>query len=219
MKARFAALFAGLILCADPGKGALLTQTLGDQDFANGDIVGTATFTGANAGDPAPFNQFIGSDVSGPNFSARWTFNSYGPVVLPIVSASLLIASYEFDTTNTSLGHVASFTMNGIDLAAVLNAAFNADPNLASSEIRWYTISLPSTTFTQLASGTATFSLTLQNGRGVLGDTTFNGAGMDFSTLTLDTEAQTAVPEPSTVFGAIGALAAAVLISRRKRAA
>ena len=215
MKTRFAALFAGLFLCAYPGKSALLTQTLGDQDFTDGEVVGTATFTGANAGDPAPFNEFIGSDVSGPNFSASWTFNSYGPVVLPIVSASLLIASYEFDTNNTSLSHVASFTLNGIDLASVLDAAFKADPNQAGSEIRWYTISLPSTTFTELAGGSAAFSLALQNGRGVLGDTTFNGAGMDFSTLTLDTEPQAAVPEPSTAFGAIGALAAAVLIRRR----
>ncbi|HXN45391.1 MAG TPA: hypothetical protein VN893_02045 [Bryobacteraceae bacterium] len=214
MRSRLTMLVVGVAMLACVGFGATLSQQLGVQDFANGAIVGSSTFTGVS--DVAPFNTVIGADPGGPNFAATWTFSGYGPVVGSVTSATLLIASWDFDTESTSVSHVLSFDMNGILLTGVLDAAFKADPNTANSQILWYTVALPSTTFAQLATGSATFDLTLQNGAGVLGPTTFNGGGMDFSTLTVNAAAPT--PEPFTAVITMGGLAALALL-RRKRAA
>jgi hypothetical protein len=214
------ALLAALAMVAVPASAGTLTQTLGVQGagFTDGAIVGSATFLAAT--DVAPFNTLNGSsDVSGPNFSATWTFSGYGPVVDPIVSATLKIASWEFDTNNNAGSQVQLFNLDGIDLATILDTAFEANQNTAGNQIRWYTIALPSSTFAQLATGSATFNLTLQNGRGVLNNTTFNGGGMDFSTLTVDTQAQQTVPEPSTVLAMIGGLAAVAALRRKRTAA
>ena len=215
MQSRLTMLMAAAAFLASPGWGATLAQQLGTQDFINGTIVGSATFIGIP--DVAPFNTISGSDVAGPNFSVSWTFDGYGPVVGSVSSATLLIASWDFDTMDTTVSHVASFDLNGILLTGVLDTAFKANPNTASGQILWYTIALPSTTFAQLATGSETFDLSLQNGAGVLGATQFNGGGMDFSTLTVNTAAAT--PEPITAVIMIGGLAGLALLRRRRTAA
>jgi hypothetical protein len=222
VKLRLMAFLAALAIVGVPASAGTLTQQLGVQAFNSGDIVTSGAFIAA--ADTGIFNTIIGADNNsiGPNFSASWNFSSYGPVVDPVVGASLLIASWDFDTNNTGLSHVLSFDMNGTDLTAILDAAFKANPNtnaLGTSQILWYTIDLPSSTFAQLATGSATFNLTLQNGRGILGTTTFNSGGMDFSTLNVDTQAQQTVPEPSTVFAMIGGLAAVAALRRKRTAA
>ena len=216
MRFRLATPVVTLAILAVPGFGAVITETIGTPNYTNGQVVGSATFALNPSGDPVPFDRVIGADVAGPNFSASWTFNTYGPVVGTISSATLLIASWDFDTNNTSGSQVASFDMNGTNLATILNTAFTSNRNLANNEIRWYTISLPGSAFAQLATGSATFNLALQNGRGLFGGTQFNGGGMDFSTLTVNAAAPT--PEPSAAFAAIGGLAAFAL-ARRKRSA
>ncbi len=215
MRFRLTMLMAAAAFLASPGWGATLTQQLGNQDFVNGATVGSATFIGIS--DVAPFNTVIGSDVAGPNFSESWTFNGYGPVAGSVSSATLLIASWDFDTMDTTVSHVASFDINGILLTGVLDTAFKANPNTESGQLLWYTITLPSTTFAQLATGSATFNLSLQNGVGVLGVTPFNGGGMDFSTLTVNTAAAT--PEPSTAVILMGGLAGLALLRRKRTAA
>jgi hypothetical protein len=216
MHSRWMALLAALAVLACPGLGATLTQQLGTQDFTNGATVPSGSFTAIT--DVAPFNTVIGTDPAGPNFAASWTFSGYGPVTGPVTAATLLIASWDFDTNNPA-SQVASFDMNGTDLAAILESAFKANPNTANVQILWYTIDLPAAVFAQLATGSATFNLTLQNGRGILGNTTFNGGGMDFSTLTVDTgSTPPPTPEPSAALAIMGGLAALALL-RRKRAA
>jgi hypothetical protein len=170
---------------------AVLTQMLGDQDFTDGQAVGSGTFTAANAGDPAPFNTLVGSDVVGPNFSASWTYS--GAPIANVASASILIGLYEGDSSAAG-DQAASFTLNGtVNLTALLNTAMNAKGGLTGHE-DYYTVNLPAAALTEIATGQATFSLTLQNGLGVLGPTDFNGAGLDFATLTVVTQA---VPEPA----------------------
>ena len=179
---------------------AVITQTLGDADFSDGQELSTPTFDAASTGEAAPFNGFIGSDVFGPNFSANWTF-SYGAIADPIASGSILIGL--FDGDSVALGsQVASFTLGGVDLTALLNAAMEAAPGATNAEV-YYTVALPGAAFVALATGTATFSLALQEpGFAVLGPTDFNGAGLDFSTLTIETQTITpppnGVPEPGT---------------------
>ena len=145
-------LMAAALAFGSAANAAVTTQMLGDADFTNGQSVPTATFTGASAGDPAPFNQFIGSDVAGPNFSASFTFN-YGAIVGPITSATIQLGLYEGDSA-ASGNQVASFTVDGVDITALLNTALEATPGATGQEI-YYTVSLPGATFAALADGSA----------------------------------------------------------------
>ncbi|MDE2365510.1 MAG: PEP-CTERM sorting domain-containing protein [Betaproteobacteria bacterium] len=205
-----------LVLCtflAGPRfASANVTQTLGQQHFADGATVTTGAFLAAGAGGTAPFNGiFIGSDVTGPNFSASWTF-SYGAVPV-IAGASLELGIYDHDSSAAG-NQVASFTLNGIDLTAALNTLFEAHGG-ANAEYDVYTLTLPATTFAQLATGTATVALALQGpGLGILGSTQFNGAALDFSTLNIATQVSP-VPEPQSL--ALFVAGFAVLIAVRRK--
>lgn len=176
--------------------------TLGQQDFADGATPTTAQFLTAGTGELTPFNGvFSGSDVTGPNFSSSWTF-SYAPLS-NVAAGSLTLGIYDHDSA-ASGNQVASFTLNGIDLTASLNSLFESHGG-ANREDNIYTLTLPSLTFAALATGTATFALSLQgSGLGILGDTSFNGAALDFSTLDITQTAQT--PEPTTIFLILAAL-------------
>jgi hypothetical protein len=168
-------------------------QTLGGVDFSDGQMLGAATFNTTNASQPPPFNAVIGSDVgSGPNFSANWAFN-YGSIAGPITGATLEIGLWDGDSAAPG-NQVASYTIGGVDLTSLLNTAMEANPGATGQE-NYYTITLPVSTFSVLAGGSPTVSLALQGpGLGVLGSTPFNGAGLDFSTITINTTA--AVPGP-----------------------
>src|SRR5580692_2545206 len=71
----------GLIAASTAGtpatEAAVITQTLGTANYANGQTVGTGTFASNPSGDPAPFDRLIGNKTSGPNPSASFTFASY----------------------------------------------------------------------------------------------------------------------------------------------
>jgi len=187
--------------------------TLGDQDFADGATPATLPFQTAGAGEPAPFNGVvIGSDISGPNFSASWTF-SYGAIVDTITGGSLILGIYEHDSIAPG-NQVASFTVNGVDLTGALNTLFEAHGG-ASRENNVYTLTLPASTFAGLASGTVNVSLSLASpGWGLFDKTDFNGAGLDFSTLDI----ATAVPEPLTSTLLLLGVPAVFAAARRKMA-
>jgi hypothetical protein len=196
---KYGVLAASLIAIAlgyGPVAKADTIQTLGGVDFSDGQKFGTGTFNTANAGQPAPFNAFIGSDIVGPNFSASWTF-SYGAIVDTITAATLEIGLYDGDSVATG-NQVASYLIGGVDVTSLLNTAMENNQGVTGQE-NYYTITLPGTVFGALAGGSPTVSLTLQGpGSGVLGNTTSNGAGLDFSTISIITTTQSAVPEPST---------------------
>src|SRR3954463_4416566 len=110
-----AILLASAVSISPSVGAAVLTQTLGDQDFADGDAPGSGIFTGANGGDPAPFHPLPGStDIFGPNFAVSWPFS--GPPISNVTSASILIGLYEGDSS-ASGDQVKTFTLNStIDL-------------------------------------------------------------------------------------------------------
>ena len=63
-----------LLTLASLARADVITQ-IGTQHFTDGQTgISTGTFTTAVAGQPAPFDNFYGSDPSGPNFSNSWTF-------------------------------------------------------------------------------------------------------------------------------------------------
>jgi hypothetical protein len=163
-----------------------------------------------------PFNAFIGADPSGPNFSATWTFN-YGAIADTISGATLEIGLLDGDSAAPG-NQVASYSIGGIDLTSLLNTIMEASPGANSVEV-YYTITLPSSTFSVLAGGSPTVSLTLQGpGLGVLGSTTFNGAALDFSTITIDTVAANPLPAALPLF-ATGLGGLGLFSWRRKRKA
>lgn len=91
--------------------------------------------------------------------------------------------------------------MNGIDLTAELNTLFESHGG-ASREANVYTLALPTTTFASLESGTANISLFLTGpGLGLFGETVFNGAGLDFSSVDISTrqDPPQTVPEPASI--------------------
>jgi len=181
-----------------------INVNIGTQHFANGSTVGTGTFNTAVGGQPAPFNAFCGSDITA-NCTASWTFTYSNLSGLTISVATLTLGILDIDSAAAG-NQVASFILNGTDdLTGALNAAsegLNGGAGAPNSQYDVLTMSIPSTYFTDLQSGTATFALTLQGpGLGVLGNTTDNGAGLDFSSLYIDT------PEPTSwTFVLIGLL-------------
>lgn len=185
--------------------------TLGDQDFADGATPTTGAFLTAGTGEPAPFDGvFNGSDVSGPNFSASWTF-SYGAIADTITGGSLTFGIYDHESA-ASGNQVASFTVNGVDFTGALNTLFESHGG-TSREDNVYTLTLPASTFAGLASGTVNVSLSLAGpGLGLFGETDFNGAALDFSTLDI----ATAVPEPLTSTLLLLGVPAVFAAARRK---
>jgi hypothetical protein len=218
-KATFLAQIVAAVLANSAlANATTISQTLGGVDFTNGQTVGAGTFNAASSGQPAPFNAFIGSDISGPNFSGTWTF-SYGAIADTITGATLEIGLLDGDSAAPG-NQVASYSIGGIDLTSLLNTVMEASPGANSVEV-YYTITLPSSTFSILAGGSPTVSLTLQGpGLGVLGTTTFNGAALDFSTVTIDTGTGTATPLPAALpLFATGIGGLGLLGWRRKRKA
>ncbi|MBV9227345.1 MAG: PEP-CTERM sorting domain-containing protein [Acidobacteriaceae bacterium] len=221
MKWNTAVIIYGSIFLCTTLQAASFSFTLGSPtpSFANGQVpIGTATYNAAVAGNAAPFNGFIGSDVTGPDFSASWSY-SYSPIVGTIASATLMLGLYDADSAAPG-NQVALFTLSGTDLTTSLNTSLEAlhgGAGAANAEYDILTITLPASTFTALAGGTPALNLRLQGpGLGVLGTTPFNGAGLDFSTLTINTQA--AVPEPSAcVLAAIGIAAIGWVRFRHRR--
>lgn len=202
-------LFCSLLTLAT---SADVVTSIGTQHFADGQHIGTATFNTAVAGQPAPFNGFIGSDPSGPNFAAAWSM-TYAPPA-SITAATFTLGIYDQDSAASGV-QVAGFVLNGADLTSLLNAAFEAHGGL-SGEYDVYSVALPSSVFASLLSGAANFTLTLQApGLGVLGETTYNGAGLDFATLSM-TEETSQIPEPSSLLLLGSGLAGAAGALRRK---
>jgi hypothetical protein len=178
-------------------QGAIITQTLGTQDYTDGQIVTSGTFNTDASGEPSPFNSTQGGDATS-NLDVSFTF-SYGAISDQITSASILIGLWDADSAGTG-NQVALFRLNGsIVLTSLLNTEMEGTQG-AQNQVRFYTVTLPSSAYTSLAGGSGAFELQLQGpGLGVLGETEFNGGGLDFATLTINTDpVVTPTPEPST---------------------
>ena len=221
MRWKTAVILYGFVFLCTTLQAASLSFTLGSPtpSFADGQVpIGTATYNTAVAGNAAPFNGFLGSDVTGPDFSASWAY-AYTPVVGTIAAATLTLGLYDADSAAPG-NQVALLSLSGTDLTASLNASLESlhgGAGAANAEYDILTITLPASTFTALAGGSPALNLRLQGpGLGVLGTTPFNGAGLDFSTLTITTQAAT--PEPGTyVLAALGIAAIGWLRLRSHR--
>ena len=168
-----------------PTKAATISQMLSTANWANGQTnIGTGNFVAG--GGPAPFDTIIGDKTNGPDPFTSFTFSGYGPVIGTISSATIELGLYDASSPNPA-AVVKFFTLNGTSIAAGLTAALAATPPVRNGEI-YYDVTLPTTVFTALASGTSTFALGLTcPGLGLLGASNFTLFGLDFATLTINT--------------------------------
>ncbi|MBL8703015.1 MAG: hypothetical protein JNK67_31820 [Alphaproteobacteria bacterium] len=190
---RLLAMLALATAASMPRPAAAIVVTLGEQDFADGSTVATIPYNTASAGEPAPFGGLIGND-NDTDFDATWTF------VFPAAayaSATLRFGIVDHDSGDPG-SQVASFTVDGVDLTAAIDALFEADAG-HNGDLFVYDIALPAAALPGLSDGAASFTLVLQGPTfstlGVMLPN--NSAGLDFSTLTLAEDA-TAVPSPGT---------------------
>ena len=196
------------LLALSAAPAAALVIQLGDQDFANGAI--TPLFNPPSAGEPAPFDGFRGDD-NNTNFSESWTF-----VFAPGAHAAASITIGIFDHDSASPGsQLASFGFDGNDLTGALDTLFESSGG-AQLEVNVYTLALSAAALGDLADGSATFTLTLQgptlSGLGAV--LASNGAGLDFSSLALDTGGRLPFPATLPLLGA--GLAGALAVARRR---
>ena len=198
---------AGALLTPLPSHAASLTLSvpLGDQDFADGQlIVSVAEFEGFSLGEPPPFDAPIGFNGTIP-FSASWSF-AFDPAEAK--GAKLTFGICDHDGA-ASGDQVASFTIDGVDATAAANAAFNAGGG-TQLECNVFSFPVPATA---TADGSVTIALTLQGpsligSPGTVEETAGpgNSAGLDFSTLDveLNQKVQTATPPSAPPVGGIG---------------
>jgi len=211
-------------LSTTPASAASITH--GNQDFQSGALLagGIAEFLAPQTGEPTPFGLFFGGDTlqqatPGP-FIVSWTF-SFAPGA--ISAATIAFGIWDHDTAAAGT-QLTSFTVDGVDVTAALNALMEAAGIGTGSQYDVFSLGLTGQALAQLADGVATFAMRLDGPAicGAVGGTTLctpnvgNGAALDFSTLTYTTR-PTTVPEPATLaLIGIGLLAAG--LGRRRRA-
>ena len=209
-----------LIATSSLVSGAVISTSLGNTapGFADGSI---QTTVAVNTAQMAPFTGNCGSDAS-LNCSASWTFTYSIPSGDTIVAANLILGIWDIDSGAPNK-QVASYTLTGGDnLTSLLNTvaeALNAGTGSNDHEYDVLSVTIPNSSFTQLATGTAQISLALQ-GQGLGANpaspnTTFNGAKLVFSTLEITAAEPT--PEPSYFALVPMALGALALLRRRRK--
>ncbi len=228
MKSKIAvALFLGAI-AAQTASATVIT--LGDVSFTDQTQQNSGAFLTADTGELAPFDgTSCGADNSA-NCSATWTFNYSVPVGDVVIGATLSIGVGDLDT-HAAGNQIASVTIGGIDVTSLMNTvAESIDPSVGAcpgsggnnncwgSIYRQLTITLPSTTFAALGTGSVTVNFSTQApGWGVLGNTAANGVNLDYSTLDVTSVPLASLPEPASFYSMAVGLAGLGLIRYRRR--
>ena len=210
---------------------ATITTTLGNNapGFADGSTPplaaplldpGADTILKTQSGQASPFDAGKGSDLF-TNLSESWTFN-YAQITDTIVSASLALGIVDHDSAATG-NQVALYEINDNGLTSALNTEFETSGG-ADGEYNIYTLALGSSVFADLTNGLTIIELTLAGPGlqtalfgGAVSETSFNGAHLIFSTLTIETRDPSipAVPIPAAAPLFLSAIAAFGLYRRR----
>ena len=188
-------------------------------------------------GQPAPFDSGKGSDNLAflGTFDEAWS-HAFGAIADPILNASLTIGIFDHDSA-ASGSQVASFTLDGVNATATLDALFETPGDGEQvagqgSEFNIYTIDLLALGLAgDLADGTLNAALELQ-GPALIDQLSFpgpvfnvvevdvgtNGANLIFSTLTIETRDQQppVLPAPATL-ALLGLGLLGVLTGRARR--
>ncbi len=209
---------------------AVIISDLGNttSGLSDGDKPTVPALATVQSGQPAPFDTGYGNDIlDDSNFMQSW-MHSYGPIVDSILSATITIGIADHDSA-ASGSQLALFTLDGNPFTAALDALFEAGGGSEDTEYNVYSLVLPGSLFADLADGTITAQLDLDEpglvtplfplpGPNPAVDSTSNGAFLIFSTLEIETGV-TPVPEPGTLslMTTFGILLGAWSLRRRRR--
>ncbi|MBB4022207.1 MULTISPECIES: hypothetical protein [Actibacterium] len=196
---------AAFSLCA-AAASATVVDMIGDQDFADGTApLWVTDFEAASAGDPAPFNIFVGSDpfrtFGSVEYSHAFSLNSAAPV-----SASIEIGIFDHDSPAFNPVDTLDIYFDGIlQDDTVWRGASGALPSAVTVRSMFVDPALLSDGLLEVG----IFAV-------ATGDRRFrgNGIGVDFSKLTINTAA---VPLPAGAPLLIGALGLLGFVRKRRR--
>lgn len=218
MGTRFGWIATVILLAGQIASASALLQTIGNTNsadglaggFTDGSQVTSGTIAAADSGNPAPFSGITCGADPFSNCSTSWTFSSFGtlPAGQMITSATITLGIDDLDP-HAAGNQVASYMVAGADLTSALNTAaemgstdcVGAVANKCFDNIyQIVTVTIPSSAYAQLATGSAAVSFSTQApGWGLLGPTAFNGVFLDFATLDITTSGLTSsTPEPGT---------------------
>ncbi len=206
----FSPLLLALILLSPTANAGIITSDLGNA--TSGLVDGNSyalvpDILTAQAGQPAPFDAGIGSELLPfiPNDS-HWIHN-YGAIAETILSASLSFGIWDHDSA-ASGSQLDAFSLGGIDTTAALDAMFESGGGATDAQYSVYSFNLGAAFFADLADGN--FSVDLDIGGaglqtalmgGQVSETAANGYHLIYSSLNITTQDQAPepVPEPSTL--------------------
>jgi len=196
-------------LSAGSLSAGLLVDSAGNAStsLSNGDHPTLLTVATEQAGQPSPFDaSYNGAELlAGNDFNQNWT-HTYTNITTAfpgelIATATLTIGIYGHDSAFTG-SQIASLTVDGTDVTALMNAQFESYGGDyitgigVNPEYNTYAINLPASTFADLVDGNVLIALALQNPATSFQNNLSNAANLIFSTLVITTDTAN-VPEPS----------------------
>ncbi|AAZ28718.1 PEP-CTERM sorting domain-containing protein [Colwellia psychrerythraea] len=207
----FSPLLISLMFLSPTANAGLITSDLGNA--TSGLVDGNSyalipDILTAQAGQPAPFDAGIGSELFGDPANVNWLFN-YGAITDTILSASFSFGIWDHDSA-ASGSQLDAFSLGSIDTTVALDAMFESGGGATDAQYSVYTFNLGATFFADLADGN--FSVDLDIGGaglqtalmgGQVSETATNGYHLIYSSLNIVTEdsgpGPIPVPEPSTL--------------------
>lgn len=208
-----------LALALTQANPALATAyTLGDQDFADGTLLnGVVGFEAAQAGEPAPLNLFIGSDLIDTPVGSRFLDFAVSPG--HYAAATLTLGLWDIDSLSPG-SQVLVFSVDGVDLTASFDALLEATAS-PHSRVDVISLALDGAALSALDDGAVSVRIRV-GGTGLKGTpgtsndfSVGNGYGIDFARLDARL-APVSVPTPSTLPLLLAAACGAALTRRRR---
>ncbi len=208
----FSPLLISLIFLSPTANAGLIASDLGN---ATSGLVDGSTYAlvpdilNAQAGQPAPFDAGIGSELLPFILNDSHWIHNYGVITDTILSASFSFGIWDHDSA-ASGSQLDAFSLGSIDTTAALDAMFESGGGATDAQYSVYTFNLGAAFFTDLADGN--FSVDLDIGGaglqtaligGQVSETAANGYHLIYSSLNIVTEDSgpepEPVPEPSTL--------------------
>jgi hypothetical protein len=203
---------AAIAVLSGTAVSAAVIDAIGDQDFADGAIMGFAAFEAANAGDPAPFNDFVGADGgAGASFGSVAYTHSFTLSPGVVTGASITLGLYDLDTRNP-------FTSAPVDTFDIFFDGISQDISVwlgAETVNRTYSARTMTVDPALLLDGSLNVSIVMTSGNTLNTGHTGNGFGIDFSSLSADVAP---VPLPAGGLLLVAGIGAAAMLRRWRRA-
>ena len=221
-----------LLITSCYSNAGIINITLGNggSGLTDGDVVPDLLVDLAQSGQPSPFDNLIGNDLTSDPGNVNWLFN-YGVITDTIISVSFSLGIWDLDSS-ASGSQLDAFSLDGTSLTTSLDTLFESGGGTSNHEYNIFSFNLDSSFFTDLIDGIFSVDLNI-GGKGLkiggtqdsgVTDASFNGYRLVYSSLTIETQdfaepdpdpEPPSVPEPTTL--AIFALGIIALSLKRVR--